>query len=80
MGRAWKSGTADRQAATKPFMSQLPRANSLPSWLAQRERVAGPRLSIDRHRIDMAAERQAAGLLRADHDMEVGLAVLRHRC
>ena len=71
--RAWKSGTAARQAATKPFMSQAAAGEQLAVAAAQRERIAGPGLTIDRHRIDMAAERQAAGLPRADDGVQIGL-------
>ena len=44
-----------------------------PALGAQRERVGGPGLAIDRHGIDMAGQSNAAGHLGADDRVQIGL-------
>ncbi len=46
---------------------------------AQCERIAGPGLTIDRHRIDMSAKRQSSGFPRADYGVQIGLVGRRDR-
>ena len=67
------SGTAARQAETKPFMSAAPRAYSRPSAAAQRERIGAPGLAVHRHGIDVTGQRDAARTLRPDDGVDVGL-------
>ena len=60
----------------KLFISELPRAYSLPSRGVTLNGIAVPGLAVDRHGVGMARQHHAAAIVRADRGVEIGLAAV----